>query len=66
MHSDLAGGRSNPITKIKPFDSLRRQIDADPARRVRVEEMKRAMRDVRALSRLREARGMTQVESPAR
>jgi transcriptional regulator with XRE-family HTH domain len=50
------------MTRTKPFDILRRQIDADPARRAEVEEMKRAMRDVLALSRLREARGMTQVE----
>ena len=50
------------MTKTKPFDILRRQIDADPVARAEVEEMKRAMRDVLALSRLREARGTTQVE----
>ena len=50
------------MTRTRPFDILRRQIDADPARRARIAEMKRAMRAVLALSRLREARGMTQVE----
>ena len=45
----------------KPFDNLRRQIEADPVARAEVEEMKRAMRDVSALARLREAREKTQV-----
>ncbi len=49
------------MKRAKPFDDLRRQIDADPVARAEVEEMKRAMRDVSALARLREAREKTQV-----
>ncbi len=48
------------MKRAKPFDDLRRQIDADPVARAEVEEMKRAMRDVSALARLREAREKTQ------
>jgi len=46
----------------KSFDELRSGVDADAVRRARVEEIKRAMRDVLALSRLREERGLTQQE----
>ena len=46
----------------KPFHTLRAPIEADPARRARTEQYRRAMRDALALSELREARGMTQSE----
>jgi len=46
----------------KPFDKLRAAIDADPKRRTRVDQEKQIMRDVLALHKLREARGVTQVE----
>ncbi|MEO8423723.1 MAG: XRE family transcriptional regulator [Actinomycetota bacterium] len=44
----------------KPFTELRQQVDADPVRRARVDEMKHAMRDVVALAELRESRNVTQ------
>ncbi len=44
------------------YQKLREQIDADPNRRARVEQIMRAMRDTLELTRLREARGMTQRE----
>jgi DNA-binding XRE family transcriptional regulator len=44
----------------KSFDDLRRQIDADPRRRERVEVHKRGIRDALALARLRESRNVTQ------
>lgn len=44
------------------FDKLCIPIDADPRRRARVARFRRAMRDVLALAKLREARGATQVE----
>ncbi len=46
----------------KPFDNLRKAVDADPERRARVEREKQIMTDVLALTRLREARGATQEE----
>ena len=44
----------------RSLDRLRARIDADPARRRRVEDYKRAMRDALALSELRESRRVTQ------
>lgn len=44
------------------FRKLRESIDADPERRAQVEQIKRAMLDAIELTRLREARGMTQRE----
>lgn len=44
----------------KPFSILRAEINRDPARRHRVDEMKRAMRDARALTQVRTERGFTQ------
>lgn len=44
----------------KPVKELRTQVDADPARRARVEEVKRAMREAFALAELRESRRLTQ------
>ena len=46
----------------KPFANLRKAIDADPERRARVEREKQIMTDVLTLTRLREARGVTQEE----
>jgi len=46
----------------KSFDELRAGVDADTVRRARVEGIKHAMRDVLALSQLREERGLTQRE----
>ncbi len=46
----------------KPFANLRKAIDADPKRRARVEREKQIMIDVLALTRLAEARGVTQEE----
>src|SRR5205823_7652825 len=42
--------------------TLSAAIDADPKRRARVEEYKRAMRDALKLAAVREARGLTQQE----
>lgn len=47
------------------FRKLREPIEADPKRRAHVEEIVRAMRDALELTRLREARGMTQREVAA-
>ncbi len=47
--------KSRQHTSAKSFDQLRRQIDADPQRRVRVEEHKQAM-----LSELRKELDLTQ------
>lgn len=44
----------------KTFRSLRGSIDATPVRRARVDAYKRAMREVIALTELRESRGVTQ------
>ncbi|MFN8232679.1 MAG: XRE family transcriptional regulator [Actinomycetota bacterium] len=46
----------------KSFDELRAGVDADAVRRAHVDEIKHAMRDALALSRLREERGLTQQE----
>ena len=46
----------------KRFNNLRAQIDADPQRRERVEQYKRAIRDALALAELRESRRVTQQE----
>ncbi len=47
------------------WSELAQRIDADPTRRVNVEEQKRAMRDVIALHEVREARRLTQTELAA-
>lgn len=44
----------------KNFKELSAQIDADPARRARVDAGKRAIRDALALAELRQTRGATQ------
>jgi len=46
----------------KKFDELRTAVDADPARRARVEAGKQAIRDALALADLRRACGATQAE----
>lgn len=46
--------------KRRSFNELRAEIDADPERRARVDEMKHAMRDAVRLARLREAQGVSQ------
>jgi DNA-binding XRE family transcriptional regulator len=46
----------------KSFDALKSRIDADPARRARVDEVKHAMREVMALAELRAKRQVTQRE----
>lgn len=47
----------------KPFSILARQIDEDPERRRRVDAMKRAMRDARALTLHRAGHGLAEKES---
>lgn len=44
----------------RKFSDLRAEIDADPVRRAHIEEGKRAMSTVLALTELRNARGATQ------
>lgn len=44
----------------KAFDGLRESIEADPVRRGRVDVYRQAMREVMALTELRESRGVTQ------
>jgi transcriptional regulator with XRE-family HTH domain len=46
----------------KKFEELRAPMRADPERRARVEQYKRAMRDALALAELREAQNRTQRE----
>lgn len=46
----------------KNFKVLREQMDADPERRKRVEELRRAYDAVLRLAELRESRGVTQAE----
>ena len=46
----------------KSFRKLRAAIDADPERRVRVDEYKRAIYDALELAKLREARQVTQAK----
>lgn len=43
-----------------PWSNLQQAIDASPKRRARVERDKQIMRDVSELTKLREARGVTQ------
>lgn len=50
------------MTGRKSFDELRSRVDGDAVRRARVDEIKHAMRDILALSKLREGRGLTQQE----
>jgi predicted transcriptional regulator len=45
----------------RSFKELKGGIDAEPSRRARVEEAKRAMRDALALAELRASRDLTQV-----
>ena len=49
-----------PKATAKSFRTLRRPIDADPARRARVDDYKRAMREAVALGELRASRDVTQ------
>ena len=44
----------------RSFNDLRAQIDVDPIRRHRVDEIKRAIREIHALAELRESRHLTQ------
>lgn len=46
----------------RPFSELRKDIDADPVRRLRVETMKNAMLKAVKLAELRRQLGMTQQE----
>jgi len=48
------------VTGREPFAALRGPVDADPVRRARVAEVRRAMRDALALAELREGRQVTQ------
>lgn len=46
--------------RTRKFEALRAEIDADPNRRARVDEMKRAMRDAVRLAKLRQDRHLSQ------
>ena len=48
------------MTKTKPFAELAAKAKADPVRRARIEEYKRAIDDALALAELRNRRGLTQ------
>ena len=50
------------MPNTKSFSNLRAKIDADPARRERVEEYKRAIADALTLAELRARQGLTQQE----
>lgn len=50
------------MTSTKSFDKLAAPIDADPARRARVDEHKQAILAAMCLSQLRKARGLTQLQ----
>ena len=49
------------MTGRRPLKELKAPIDADPLRRARIDEAKRAMRDALALAELRASREVTQV-----
>jgi predicted transcriptional regulator len=50
------------MTGRNRLDQLREPVEADPVRRARVAEVRRAMRDALALAELREGRQVTQQE----
>lgn len=52
--------------KRRSFSELRAEIDADPERRARVDEMKHAMRDAVRLAQLREGHDVSQQEVAGR
>lgn len=54
------------MPKTKPFSQLAAPIDADPARRARVEQLRTAMQDAVALQELRAARQVTQEQMAER
>lgn len=49
------------MTGRRPLKELKAPIDADPLRRARIDEAKRAMRDALALAELRASREVTQI-----
>lgn len=52
--------KATPKATTKSFRELRRPVDADPTRRARVDDYKRAMRAAVALGELRASRDVTQ------
>ena len=51
------------MTQTKPFAELAAKAKADPVRRARIEEYRRAIDDALALADLRNQRGVTQREA---